>query len=133
MDMYIFSGPDVRNTRPVLVTFEAFKDRETVLRQAKNLKKNAGIDVTEDLSKRTRESRQELRKFMRKIKRTNPEKNCFLEYDRLYVDHKIFVWSETLGQVVELAESNRYDSGQNGLMSRPGTQMMMMFEGTQSF
>ena len=52
----LFSGPEVRGTRPVLVTFENFKDRETVLRLAKVLKK-ANIHVTEDLSRRTRESR----------------------------------------------------------------------------
>jgi 16S rRNA C1402 (ribose-2'-O) methylase RsmI len=50
-----------------LVTFETFKDRETVLRMAKVLK-NANVIVTEDLSKRTRESRQELRKFMRQVR-----------------------------------------------------------------
>ena len=61
------SGPEVRGCRPVLVTFETFKDRETVFRQAKMLKKGANIDVTEDLSKRTRENRAELRKFMRKV------------------------------------------------------------------
>ena len=36
---------------------------------------------------------------MRKVKRANPERSCFLEYDRLYVDHKIYVYSEALGQV----------------------------------
>ena len=61
------SGPEVRGCRPVLVTFETFKDRETVFRQTKMLKKGANIDVTEDLSKRTRENRAELRKFMRKV------------------------------------------------------------------
>ena len=60
------TGPEVRGCRPVLVTFETFKDRETVLRLAKVLKK-ANVIVTEDLSKRTRESRQELRKFMRQV------------------------------------------------------------------
>ena len=58
----------MRGCRPVLVTFETFKDRETVFRQAKMLKKGANIDVTEDLSKRTRENRAELRKFMRKVR-----------------------------------------------------------------
>merc|ERR1719323_1782594 len=61
----IHTGPEVRGCRPVLVTFETVKDRETVFRQAKMLKKGANIDVTEDLSKRTRENRAELRKFMR--------------------------------------------------------------------
>ncbi len=42
---------------------------------------------------------QELRRFLRKIKRANPERSCFLEYDKLYVDHKVYVYSEALGQV----------------------------------
>lgn len=61
------------------------------------------------------------------MKRANPEKNCFLEYDKLYVDHKIFVYNEALGQVVEQAESLRY--GGNEIYSRPGTQMMMIGSG----
>ena len=51
------TGPDVHGTRPVLVTFETFKDRETVLKLAKTLSKKAKINVSEDLSKRTREAR----------------------------------------------------------------------------
>jgi len=56
----------------------------------------------------------------------NPEKNCFLEYDKLYIDHKIFVYNEALAQVimplitpitpfrkvVEQAESQRYGGGE---------------------
>ena len=57
------------------------------------------MTVTEDLSKRTRESRQELRKFMREIKKRNPERYCVLEYDKLFVDHKVYVWNEVVGQV----------------------------------
>jgi len=120
----VHTGPEVRGCRPVLVTFETFKDRETVLRLAKVLKK-ANVIVTEDLSKRTRESRQELRKFMRQVKRVNPEKACYLEYDKLYVDSKIFIWNEALNQVIEQAEAERYGYDSN-FMSRPGTQMMNM-------
>jgi hypothetical protein len=56
------------------------------------------------------------------IKKINPEKACFLEYDKLYVDSKIFVWNESLQQVIEQAEADRY--GSEFLMSRPGTQLM---------
>ena len=94
-------GPKVQGCRPVLVTFESFRDREDVLKNSKVLRKTQ-ITVTEDLSKRTRESRQELRKFMRTIKKTNPERRCFLEYDRLYVDQKIYVWNDIAGQVTTL-------------------------------
>ena len=88
----------MQGCRPILVTFESFKDREDVLKNSKFLRKSQ-VTVTEDLSKRTRESRQELRKFMRSIKKSNPERRCFLEYDRLYVDQKIYVWNDIVGQV----------------------------------
>ena len=94
----ILLGPKVQGCRPTLVTFESFKDREDVLKNSKALQ-ISHIRVTEDLSKRTRESRQELRKFMRTVKKTNPERRCFLEYDRLYVDQKIYVWNDIAGQV----------------------------------
>jgi len=102
----MYTGPQVQGCKPVLVTFESFKDREDVLKNSKVLRRSA-VTVTEDLSKRTRESRQELRKFMRNIKKSNPERGCFLEYDRLYVDHKCYIWNDVLGQVVELSESER--------------------------
>ena len=65
--------------------------------------------MTEDLSKKTREARLELRKFMREVKRKNPEKNCFMEQDKLFVDGKIYVFSETENRVVEqrTAEINK--------------------------
>ena len=56
--MYI--GPDVLWCRPVLVSFHNFKDREEVLQNSKCLKTSC-LSVTEDLSKKKRESRQELR------------------------------------------------------------------------
>ena len=39
----VYSGPEVRGTRPVLVTFESFKDRDEVLRKV-FVKLNANID-----------------------------------------------------------------------------------------
>ena len=46
------------------------------------------------MNRKTRESRSELRRFMRNIKRANPSVNCVLQYDKLVVDHKIFVWND---------------------------------------
>ena len=42
------------------------------------------------------------------VRKANPEKSCFLQYDKLYIDSKIFVYNEVLGQVVEHTESVRY-------------------------
>ena len=46
--------------------------------------------------------RQELRRFMRQVKRQNPEKTCFLEYDKLYVDHKPYVWNEVNSNIIAI-------------------------------
>ena len=45
------TGPDVIGCRPVVVTFEEFKDREEVLRKAGMLKASNNIHVTEDMSR----------------------------------------------------------------------------------
>ena len=91
-------GPEISGARPVLVTFESFKDREEVLRKG-NLSKNTNIHISEDLSKRTRESRAELRKFLRKVKKSNPDATCFMQHDKLYVNNKIYVFNDLQGKV----------------------------------
>ena len=63
--------------------------------------RNSIISVTEDFSRKTREARQELRKFLRLVKKTNPERRCFLQYDKLYIDSKLFFFNEVTGQVEE--------------------------------
>ena len=42
------------------------------------------------------------------MRKANPEKSCFLQYDKLYIDSKIYVYNEVLGQVVEHTESVRW-------------------------
>ena len=44
------SGPEVGGCRPVLVTFEEFKDREDVLRKGGMLR-GSNVSVTEDMSR----------------------------------------------------------------------------------
>ena len=101
----LHTGPKVLGCRPVLVRFENFKDKEDVL-QASRCQRKSVISVTEDFSKKTRESRQELRKIMRQVKKNNPERSCFLQYDKLFIDGKIFMYSEVSGEVEELAVTN---------------------------
>ena len=36
---------------------------------------------------------------MRHVKKVNPEKRCLLQYDKLYIDGKLFSYSETSGRV----------------------------------
>ena len=35
------------------------------------------------------------------VKKRNPERRCFLQYDKLYIDGKLFLYSELTGQVEE--------------------------------
>ena len=69
--------------------------------------RNLGFSVTEDLSKKAREARLELRKYMREVKRKNPEKNCFIEQDKLFVDGSIFTFCQSSGGVVELRNQQK--------------------------
>ena len=69
------------------------RDKEDILRKS-SLLRGSNIHVTEDMNRKTRESRTELRRFMRNIKRVNPNLNCVLQYDKLLADNKIFVWND---------------------------------------
>ena len=40
-----------------------------------------------------------IRRFMRHVKKVNPEKRCFLQYDKLYIDGKVFMFNESTGKV----------------------------------
>ena len=41
-----------------------------------------------DVCRKVRESRQELRKYMREVKKNCPSTVCTLQYDKLYVNHR---------------------------------------------
>ena len=51
--------------------------------------------------RRVRESRAHLRKYMKDLKIKSPEILFSLHYDRLYVDHKCYVWSDVQRRVVQ--------------------------------
>ena len=95
----ILTGPTMLGCRPVLVTFSNFKDREEVLANSKFLKMSTTVHVTEDMSKKTREARQELRKFLVRVRKSNPEKRCFIQYDKLFINGRVYVYSQEEGRV----------------------------------
>ena len=64
------------------------------------------------VSRRVRESRNELRKFMREMKRGNPACTVMLQYDKLYVDNKCYIYNDVEGRVTEhTAVSTKHNSG----------------------
>lgn len=52
-----------------------------MLRKSNTLR-GSSFSVTEDMSRRVREARTELRKFMRDLKKTNPAATCHLQGSR---------------------------------------------------
>ena len=42
-------------------------------------------------------------RFMKKVKKNNVNSSCFILYDKLYVDNKMYVWDPDLGQVLVLS------------------------------
>ena len=50
------------------------------------------VTIVEEFSRRSREARQELRRFMREVRKHSPEKHCKIQYDKLLVDDKIFIF-----------------------------------------
>ena len=96
----VSSGPDIIGCRPVMVTFESFRDREDVFLKSQMMI-GSWVYVTEDLAKHIMKARKELRKFMVMVKTNSPKTRCYLQYDKLYVDGKLFVYKEALGKVEE--------------------------------
>ena len=99
------------------------------------LLKTANIYVSEDLSRKTREHRHELAKYMRfvrtcpdmpstnvctvQVKRKAPQKKCVIRYDKLYVDNEPYIYDELESKVVRyiplgaLSPTRRADSRQD--------------------
>ena len=101
----MYTGPEVHGCRPVLVRFEDFNEKEEVLKTSKLLK-DSGLTVTQDFPKKIREARQELKKYLRIVKRHSPDKYCFLQYDKLFIEGKVFMFDEGAGKVIEQSLSN---------------------------
>ena len=58
--------------------------------------------VEEDLSRAAKLRRKELEKLMKSIKTREPERRCFLTYDRLVVDDNVYIFNEMEGRVEKL-------------------------------
>jgi len=98
----LYNGPEVRSgSRPIVACFSKWSDKEEVLRK-RQLLKMKGIQLEEDLSRAGRARRRELEKLMRSIKGRDPDRRCFLTYDRLVVDDNVYIFNELDGRVERL-------------------------------
>ena len=55
---------------------------------------------------KSRQSRLHLRKFLKSVKQSNPDASCSLDNEKLVIDGKVFVYSETVGKVVNMNTEN---------------------------
>ena len=59
----LWNGPSFRGFKPILVSFQLWKDKEEILRKNNLLQKSTNMYVTEDFSRKVRKHREELIKF----------------------------------------------------------------------
>ena len=78
----------------------SLRDRAAVLRAAQ-LVSLAPVSVAEDVTRRTKESRHHLRRFLRQVRRNSPEKVTRLEYDLAIVDGVEYRYNEQRRMVEE--------------------------------
>ena len=50
------------------------------------------VTIVEEFSRKSRDARQELRRYMREVRKNSPEKLCRIHYDKLLVDDKVFIF-----------------------------------------
>lgn len=75
-----------------------YRDKEEILRKARLLK-GSNIYISEDFSRKVREHRNELIKFMKEVKTRDPARRVVLRYDKLYIGNNIFFFNDQTGRV----------------------------------
>ncbi len=81
-----------------------YRDKEEILRKARMLK-GSNIYMSEDFSRKVREHRNELIKFMKDVKARDPSRRMALRYDKLYVGNSIFFFNDRTGKVERINQA----------------------------
>ena len=63
----VWHGPDFRGHKPIQLCIVNYRDKEEILRKARLLK-GSNIYISEDFSRKVREHRHELIKFMKEVR-----------------------------------------------------------------
>ena len=103
-------GPDFRGHKPIQVCLVHYRDKEEVLRKARLLK-GSNIYVSEDFSRKVREHRNELFKFMKEVRSRDPARRMTLRYDKLYIGNDIFFVNDRTRRVERMHQ--HIDAGQS--------------------
>ena len=116
----MWNGPSFRGFKPILVSFQLFKDKEEILRKNNLLQKNTNMYVTEDFSRKVRKHREELIKFAISLRKMEPSARCSLQYDRLYVENEVYLYNEVEGRVERMLMRAGAEPGSCLVTPRPG-------------
>ena len=103
-------GPDFRGHKPIQVCLLNYRDKEEILRKARLLK-GSNIYISEDFSRKVREHRNELIKFMKEVKSRDPTRQEHINY-RTGDDNRMF---STMGQLDKLKILPR--DGSDGILT----------------
>ena len=98
----LWNGPTFRGSKPILVSFHLYKDKEEILRKNAAYLKGTSIYVTEDFSRKIRKHREELLKFAKSLRSKNESMRFSIQYDRLYVDNDIYLYNEVEEKVEKI-------------------------------
>lgn len=85
--------------RPIVCKLLNYKDKERIKRNGYKLK-GTNIFINDDFSNSTRTARYHLRAFM-KDKKANGAASTRLNYDKLYIDNKTYIYNFETSSVVE--------------------------------
>ncbi|KAM7298388.1 uncharacterized protein ISCGN_018984 [Ixodes scapularis] len=88
----------IGKARPLIANFALFKEKQTILSNAKKLK-GTTISISEDFSEAVRRKRKQLWDFAKDHRNDNTRVN--LRYDALYLNDTRYIYDEALGQVVQ--------------------------------
>ena len=122
-------GPDFRGHKPIQVCLVNYRDKEEILRKARLLK-GSNIYISEDFSRKVREHRNELIKFMKEVKTRDPTRRMTLRYDKLYVGNDVFFFNDRTGRVERLhtpLDETKMNQNFNNLMGVPEPNVSILF------
>ena len=64
-----------------------------------------GLHISEDVTRRAKDSRTELRRFTRELKLNDPQAVINMEYDNLKVNGKRYTWSDAIHAVIDTQDN----------------------------
>lgn len=78
--------------------------------------KGSNIYISEDFSRKVREHRHELIKFMKEVRSRDPTRRMTLRYDKLYMGNDVFFFNDRTGRVERMHSHLDLGTSSNALI-----------------